>query len=114
MRSPVAVIVPCYNGAATILACLESIRSQSSRFPAELIVVDSSTDGTADLVTSAFPDVRVIHLDGRRSCGEARNIGLQATTSDIVLFIDSDCIAPENWIEAMGDVASAGNGSARR
>lgn len=108
MSSAVAVIVPCYNGSATILACLRSLHAQRSRFSTELVVVDSSDDGTADLVSSAFPDVRVIRLDGRRSCGAARNIGLEATTSEIVLFIDADCVAPENWVDAMAGILADG------
>ena len=46
----VSVIVPSYNAARTISGCLESLQRQSSPEPFEIIVVDSSSDGTAQLV----------------------------------------------------------------
>ena len=99
----VSVIIPCFNGAKTIVECLQSLERQQTTFDTEVVVVDSSTDETPELVKTHFPKVRLIHFSERHSCGMARNVGLKSTSSDIVLFIDSDCTAPSNWVQSMAE-----------
>ena len=46
-----SVIIPVYNGAATVGRCLESIAHQSVLPPLEVLVADDgSTDGTAGIL----------------------------------------------------------------
>lgn len=95
----VSVIVPCYNSERTIRACLRSILDQRAPFPFHIIVVDSSTDSTPQIVESEFPSVRLIHLQQRTFAGAARNRGARATRSEYLMMIDSDCIARPDVIE---------------
>jgi glycosyltransferase involved in cell wall biosynthesis len=54
-----SVIVVCCNSERTIRACLQSLRQQTdSNF--EPIVVDSSTDATAEIVEREFPWVKLL------------------------------------------------------
>lgn len=108
----VSVIVPCFNSAATIEKCLESLESQNTSFKTEVIVIDSSVDETPELVSSRFPNVKLTHLTERHSCGAARNVGLKSTSSDIVLFTDSDCIVPSNWVQTMTEQLTSGGADA--
>jgi glycosyltransferase involved in cell wall biosynthesis len=98
-RAFVSVIVASYNARATILRTLASLRTQRGGPPFEIIVVDSSTDGTADLVASAFPDVHVIRSRQRRYAGDARNVGIAASRGDILAFIDADCVVGPEWVD---------------
>lgn len=101
-REPiVTVIVPCYNSEQTIRRCLDAILSQRTSIPYDVIVVDSSSDRTPQIVESEFPSVRLIHLDKRTFAGPARNVGIQATRATFCLMIDSDCIAAPDLIERM-------------
>lgn len=100
-ESIVSVIVPCYNSARTIRACLTAILSQRTSVPFDVIVVDSSLDRTPQIVEIEFPTVRLIHLEGRTFAGAARNIGVRATKAPFCLMIDSDCIASPDLIERM-------------
>lgn len=95
----VSVIVPCYNSERTIRACLRSIINQRAPFPFDIIVVDSSTDSTPQIVEREFPSVRLIHLQQRAFAGAARNIGARATRSEYLMMIDSDCLARPDVIE---------------
>ncbi|MFY9553488.1 MAG: glycosyltransferase [Blastocatellia bacterium] len=97
----VSVIVPCYNSEATIQRCLTSILRQRTDTPYEVIVVDSSSDQTPQIVESEFPSIRLIHLDRRTFAGAARNVGVRATRAPLCLMIDSDCIARPDLIERM-------------
>jgi glycosyltransferase involved in cell wall biosynthesis len=95
----VSVIVPAYNAAATIERCLHSLLGQAAADDAEVIVVDSGTDHTADLVSQLFPSVRLLRFQSRKFPGDARNLGIAEARADILAFTDADCIADPSWVE---------------
>jgi len=95
----VTVIVPCYNSERTIRVCLNAIINQQTSVTFDVIVVDSSSDQTAQIVETEFPSVRLIHLNQRTFAGAARNVGVRATTATYCLMIDSDCVAESDLIE---------------
>jgi glycosyltransferase involved in cell wall biosynthesis len=95
----VTVIVPCYQSERTIRQCLNAIINQQTSVKFDVIVVDSSSDQTAQIVESEFPSVRLIHLSQRTFAGAARNVGIRATRAQFCLMIDSDCIAELDLIE---------------
>jgi GT2 family glycosyltransferase len=95
----VSVIIASYNSRRTIVACLESLREQTTARSFEIIVVDSSTDGTSELIKEEFPGVKVYRYAERKFAGAARNVGISVAKARIIAFIDADCIAEKNWIE---------------
>lgn len=94
-----SVIVASYNSRHTIAACLESLRRQVTGKAFEVIVADSSNDGTGDLVAARFPEVRLLRFEERKYPGDARNAGIEAARADIVASVDADCEAREDWVE---------------
>ncbi len=90
----VSVIIPVFNGEATLSVCLEAI-FESQGVKAEVIVVDDgSTDGSRE-VASRFP-VRLITLGRRLGGGMARNRGAKVAMAPILAFTDADVqIAPD-------------------
>jgi O-antigen biosynthesis protein len=100
MAAKLSVVIAAYNARATIRECLNSLESQLQARPYEdfeIILVDSSTDGTAGLVASEFPRVRLTHCGERKFCGSARNIGIAQGHGEIIAFIDADCVAASDW-----------------
>lgn len=97
----VSVIIPSFNEERQIRACLRSLLHQQTRWPYEIIVVDSSTDATPRIIAEEFPSVRLIHQDGRLSPAQARNRGLQSARAPFIAFLDADCVADPGWIEAI-------------
>lgn len=92
-----AVVVPCFNTAKYLDACLQSIRDQTYQNLRIYVVNDSSTDQTQDVIDfHARNDVRVIPLRTNRQSGvsRARNLALehiyQSSDISFVGFIDSD------------------------
>src|SRR5438094_1085159 len=94
MAPSVSVVIPVYNGAAHLEACLTALRAAQTQ-PLECIVVDDgSTDNSAE-VAARF-DVKVLSTNGRLGPAHARNLGVQQARGEIVLFLDSDvCVAPD-------------------
>lgn len=99
MTPVLSVIVPCYNSERTIRPCLQALLAQQTGVEFEIVVVDSSADGTARIVETEFRSVRLIKLPERTFAGSARNIGIAATQAPYCLMIDSDCVAAPDLID---------------
>jgi glycosyltransferase involved in cell wall biosynthesis len=98
-KPQLSVIIASFNASRTIAACLESLENQTTDKSFEIIVVDSSTDSTAELVEKRFPNVRLYRFLERKFCGGARNFGISVARGEIVAFIDADCTADSNWLD---------------
>jgi glycosyltransferase involved in cell wall biosynthesis len=102
----VTVVIPTLNRPAMVRRCVESIL-RGERLPRRIVVCDQST-GTAAAETrrqvESAPEhgveVRYIHL-AVPSASAARNKGLDAARTDVVAFIDDDCVAAEGWLAAL-------------
>lgn len=96
----VSVIVPAYNSAATIGACLQALASQSlpGRSYEVIVVDDGSSDMTREIAIRF--DVRFIEQP-HKGPAAARNRGVMEAHGEIVLFTDADCQPTENWISEM-------------
>ncbi|MCP4108588.1 MAG: glycosyltransferase [Desulfobacteraceae bacterium] len=96
----VSIIIPTYNGAGILSACLDSIVSQKTDRKYEIIVVnDGSTDNTSEIVKK-YNSVTLI-TQANAGPASARNHGAEKAVGDILLFIDDDCIAEPDWLDAM-------------
>lgn len=97
MTPPISVVIPCRNAEKTLGTCLASLKRQSHA-PHEIIVVDdASSDGTAGILREA--GVSVVSRSEWGGAGVARSQGAARATGDIIAFLDSDCWAPDDWLE---------------
>lgn len=92
------MVVASYNARSTIRACLRSLAEQVGCPAYEVIVVDSSTDDTAEIVRREFPEVRLYAFATRMFPGDARNVGIARARADILAFTDTDCVADPHWV----------------
>jgi GT2 family glycosyltransferase len=95
----VSVIIASYNAVTTIGDTLESLERQTARRQCEIIVVDSSTDGTAAFVKEHFPGARLLEFSNRKFCGDARNAGIRVARGRIIALTDADCRVGPSWLE---------------
>jgi glycosyltransferase involved in cell wall biosynthesis len=92
----ISIIVPVYNEADHIAACLRSIDQQMVR-PFEVIVVDNnSTDNTAR-IAAQFPFVKLLR-ESKQGVVHARNTGFNAAQGDIIGRIDADTVISSDWV----------------
>lgn len=104
----VSVIVPVYNGAETLGACIESVRSQSLANIEIFIVDNGSTDSSIDVALGAArADDRILVLEeSRPGVSAARNRGLRRARGRWVAFMDCDDSWPTPGVlETMRGVA---------
>lgn len=96
----ISVIVPVYNVADYLPACMDALLCQSCQSWEIILVDDGSTDGKSGALCDAYAEqhpelVRVIH-QANGGLGAARNTGIEAAKGEYLLFVDSDdTIAPE-------------------
>lgn len=103
MKPDASVIIPTYNRRQLLQRTLMSLADQT--YPAgrfEVIVVDDgSTDGTEDMV-QALNVPYPLHYVRQPNQGRAvaRNTGVRAAASDLLIFLDSDVAVARQFIEA--------------
>ena len=94
----VSVVVTCHNYGRFLGECLQSILDQTYPVFELLVVDDSSTDDTAQVVGSfsakGIRYLRVEHWNSHLS----RGAGFAKTTGEIVLFVDADNHLPPDYI----------------
>jgi GT2 family glycosyltransferase len=97
----VRVVIPTWNGVHLLGPALESLRRQTFR-DFETVVVDSgSTDGTAELLGSEYPEVRLVRLAENRGFAAAVNAGIAAAASEIVVLMNNDTEADGDWLGSL-------------
>ena len=87
-----SIIVPIYNAAPFLNACIETVRMQAVDDWELLLIDDGSTDGSgamADTWASRDERIRVLH---QSNLGQffARQAGIDAAEGEYLLFLDSD------------------------
>ncbi|RKY56214.1 MAG: hypothetical protein DRP89_01805 [Candidatus Neomarinimicrobiota bacterium] len=100
----VSVIIPVYNAEKTIVQTLKGLENQTRKDFEVVIVDDGSTDNSSKSVTEfknqSELSIKLIHQENSGPAN-ARNLGVRYSKGDIIIFLDSDCIPPKNWVEEM-------------
>ena len=96
----ISVIIPSYNSEITIIGCLNALQNQSYGGCYDITLIDSSDDGTPEIVSLEYPNVKLIHLNDRTDPGTARNIGIAEAKGDLIAFwILIVCPTTTGWRE---------------
>jgi len=98
----VTLVIPARDAGRTIGDCLDAaiaVRDRTGSRLARIILVD---DGSKD-ATVAEAEKRGIEVrcSGGRGAGAARNEGFRAATTDLLWFVDSDCVAAPDALELL-------------
>ena len=95
---PVTVAIPTIGRVEPLRRCLESLAA-SAPAPAEILVVDQSHDPAVGALVDEVGGVRarVVPSHGL-GVARARNDGLRAAASDVVLVTDDDCTVSPVWV----------------
>ena len=84
----VSVIITSYNYGNYLPQAIESVLAQTYKNVEIIVVDDGSTDNTQEII-KRYPGVRSV-LVHRVGAAAARNIGVQYSTGDFLVFLDAD------------------------
>lgn len=98
----VSVIIPYFSDPDALLACLESLeRQDTGRVSFEVVLVDDASAWPASSQCAQLRsqlDLRVLRHPHNRGRSAARNTGIRAARSSVILFIDADCLADPHLV----------------
>lgn len=98
--SVVTVVVVSWNTRDVTLRCLETLRASLHDVPAQVVVVDNgSSDGSADAIAAAYPDVRLLRSDTNKGFAGGVNHGLSVVATDYVVLLNSDAVVLEGAVQ---------------
>lgn len=107
----ISVIIPTYQHAGTIAACLDSVLTQRVKEIEVIVVNDGSTDGTNEILKAYANRVKVITQPNQGS-NLARNHGFEISGGEQVIFCDADVIMREDMLEQLAKALQAHPGVA--
>ena len=95
----VSIVVTTKNNAAIIRKCLDHIYDQKFKDFICNVADDGSTDKTLQIVKSEYPDTKIFECNECLGPAHNRNIVLEKSNEEFVVFIDSDAFIYRNWLD---------------
>ena len=99
----VAIITPTKNRLELLCETMNSVQAQTFDAWEHIVVDDGSDDGTAEEVqrrAALDPRIRFIRRTGNRTgANVCRNLGIENSRSDLIVFLDSDDLLRPGCLE---------------
>ena len=112
----ISIVIPTYNRLPILQKCLLALENQ--QFSNDIIsnyeivlIDDGSTDGTLTWISqnkAQLPHVKTFQQE-HLGAAAARNLAIEKATGDTIIFIDSDLVVTENFLQAHSQALVAGN-----
>lgn len=97
-----SIIIPTYNARLLLRDCLASIFLHRPTAPFEVIVVDdASSDGTAEMVATDFPQVRLLRNRHNVNYARSTNRGLKLARGRYLYLLNNDTVLLPQAIDEM-------------
>jgi glycosyltransferase involved in cell wall biosynthesis len=99
----VSVIVPVYNVAKYLPACMDSVIAQTLRDIEIICINDGSTDNCAEILEQyAQKDSRIrVITQINKGLSNARNTGIEQAKGEYISFVDSDDVIVTDFLEKL-------------
>jgi hypothetical protein len=97
----VSIVIPNWNGKRFLVGCLDSIRRQSYPSIETIIVDNGSQDGSVELITESYPEVRLIRFDTNTGFSPAVNAGIRSARGEFIALLNNDTVAEPLWVEEL-------------
>jgi GT2 family glycosyltransferase len=105
MNARIDIVIPTWNRKDLIEECLVSLGQQEFTDFHVIVVDDGSTDGTAEFLAEAFPEVQLVSLPQNRGFCVAVNAGLAASNAPLVLLLNNDVILEPKFLAKLAKAA---------
>jgi glycosyltransferase involved in cell wall biosynthesis len=95
----ISVVIPTLNSSKTLEECLSALQrlSLENSIQTEIIIIDAGSTDDTILIAEKYSDKIIVSSGITR--GAARNLGAASAKNNVYVFLDSDCVITEDWIE---------------
>ena len=97
-KPKLSVVLASQNALTSVADCLQTLENQCKEANIEIIVVDNSTDDTAEIVKREFPNVNLINAAKDKLIPELWGIGINQSVGEFVALTTTHFVPSENWI----------------
>ncbi|HAJ56766.1 MAG TPA: hypothetical protein DCL35_03225 [Candidatus Omnitrophica bacterium] len=104
----ISAVIVTFNSCSLIAECLDSVMSQPYADKEAIVVDNGSSDGTADLIKSYYPQIRVICNASNEGAAGARNQGIKAASGDWIVTLDADTRLSNDFFFCFEDFIKSG------
>lgn len=103
-----SIIIPVYNRPDELKELLESL-SRQTRKNFEIVVVDDGSQKRCEKIVAEFSEQFPISYFWKENSGPAqtRNYAVSRSKHPFVIFLDSDCVVPEQYMEKVTNYIEA-------
>lgn len=114
MTPTVSIIIPVYNAAQYLCACLDSVCAQSYENIEVVVINDCSTDNSGNLIERYINEhndvsIKLVNFSVNQGLSAARNYGLKKAIGKYIYLLDSDDDITSNCISDLVDIAESDN-----
>jgi len=92
-----SIVIASHNAAHVIELCLMTLNNQKQIKEAEIIIADSSTDGTDRIIAEQFPDVKLLHFSEPLTIPHLRGYAIAEARGGIIAIIDPFSVVDSQW-----------------
>lgn len=111
----ISIVIPTYNRKPILEKCLRALEKQQltddkiSQYEV-ILVDDGSTDGTLEWLEQYRSELSHVYPFSQEHLGPAaaRNLGVEKAKGDIIIFIDSDLVVTEKFLQSHADALEEG------
>lgn len=97
-------VIPVYNRPEEIDELLDSLSKQTYTNFSVIVVEDGSTIKCENIIDKYSQSLKITYIyQDNTGPGMARNHGSKLADSDYIIYLDSDCVAPEGYLERVNE-----------
>lgn len=103
MELNISFIIPVYNRPDEIEELLQSFVDQKTNYPYEIVIVEDGSSNTSKHIVKLFSNQLNISyfFKDNSGPGDSRNFGMQQAKGNYFIILDSDCILPPHYMDAV-------------
>ncbi len=99
-----SIVIVGWNAKRYLEMCLDSLRKHPPRRSIEILVVDNaSTDGTAEMIESRYPEVKLIKSSVNLGFTKGNNVAIRQARGRYIALVNADVVVFEGCMDRLAD-----------
>src|SRR3712207_391816 len=104
-NNKLSIVVPIYNEYDNVKKIVEQLNRQNGNF--EVVFVDGSPQPQIEMLNTIIGP-RYSYMTSSKGRGHQMNVGYEATSGDIILFLHADSVIEDNMVTSIIDAVNSG------